>query len=149
MTEDRKQIGESLQTGMITMLFVIILLLIVLSASSYRFTNEVNRSNSSERALRSYITACIRENRMSKVDIRDFDGAPGLSIRDAGEEYERRIYYMNGKLLEEYAKVDAPVSPDDALTIGETGRFEVTEPRKGLLRIETDCGVSYTGMPAR
>ena len=142
MTSGRKIFADILPAATVTVLFIVILLLVMLSAMSYRSANEVLVNNNNERALRTYVAACIRENSLSEVRCKTFDGAPGIAIRAAGSDFERRIYMKDGKLLEEYAAAGAPASPEDALLIGETGKFQVTIDG-GLAKIETDSGVSY------
>lgn len=143
MTEKRRGAGDIISTATIAVLFIVILLLVVFSAASYQHATEIQNRNNRERALRTYIVSCIRENNVSKVDLRDFDGAPGIVISTDGSGYERRIYQKDGKLLEEYSESSRAVSPEEALVIGETEKFEVSLQDGGLIRIETDCGVSY------
>lgn len=143
MTEDRKGYGDIISTLTIAVLFIVILLLVVFSAASYQHATEIQNKNNRERALRTYVVSCIRENSASEVDKRDFDGAPGIVISTAGSGFERRIYLKGGKLLEEYVESDRAPSPDSALVVGETEKFEVSLQDDGLIKIETDCGVSY------
>ena len=147
MNENRKGAGDMLSTLTIAVIFLVILLLVVFAASSYRHATDVQTANNNSRALLSYVVSAVRENSESKVEKRDFDGAgktaEGISISAKDGKFERRIYMTDGKLVEEYAETGSAINPEDALVIGETDTFEVNEVDGGLLEIKTDAGASY------
>ena len=156
MTEERKGTGDILSTLTIAVLFLVILLLVVFSASSYKHATDVQNENNNRRALLSYVVSCVRESSGNKVEPKSFDGAPGISIGVKGGKFERRIYMKDGKLLEEYAETGSSIIPEDALVIGETDTFEVNvidgagagsdktgTSKSSLLEIKTDAGSSY------
>ena len=133
MTGERKGTGDILSTLTIAVLFLVILLLVVFSASSYKQATDIQNGNNNRRALLSYVTSCVRENSGSDIEIKDFGGAKGLAISADNDEFERRIYMKDGKLMEE----------EEALVIAETDVFEVNEVKGGMLEIKTDAGSSY------
>lgn len=143
MTEDKKGIGDIISTLTIAVLFIVILLLVVFSASSYQHAAEMQNRNNQERVLRTYVVSCIKANGMNEVEKKDFDGMPGIAISAAGSDFEQRIYLKDGKLLEEFAEKKLAASPDAALEIGETDKFEVEFLEGGLVHIKTDSGGSY------
>ena len=143
MTDEKRGIGDILSTLTIAVLFIVILLLVVFSAVSYQHATDVQNENNNEKALLSYVTSCVEGNGLNKVEKKDFDGMPGLAISTQDSKFERRIYMSDGKLMEEYAEKTGEVHPGDALVIGETKVFEVSEADGGLISIKTDAGVSY------
>ena len=62
MTGERKGTGDILSTLTIAVLFLVILLLVVFSASSYKQATDIQNGNNNRRALLSYVTSCVREN---------------------------------------------------------------------------------------
>ena len=56
-----------------------------------------------------------------------------LVIADGDTGYASRLYLSDGCLVEDYNEIDAPLDPEDAQTIGETGVFTVEEQAEGLL----------------
>ncbi len=143
MSEERKGMGDIISTVTIAVLFFVIIILVVFSAASYRHAAEVEAANNRERALLSYVVSAIRDSRMSEITPVDFGGAEGVSIRDAGSKYERRIYMKGGKLLEEYAEEGKDIDPEEALVIGETDTFKVSRVSGDLLKVSTGLGSSY------
>ena len=140
MAEKNKGLGDILSTATIAVMFIVILLLVMFSASAYRSATEVQSENNSKRALLAYVTASIRDS-SGKIRIISQDGCEGLALKTSG--YERRIYMKDGELLEEYAAAAAALAPGEALVIGETDKFEISVVAPGLIQVETDCGVSY------
>ena len=143
MTDEKRGIGDILSTLTVAVLFIVILLLVVFSAASYKYSTDVHNENNNDRALLSYVASCVEGDDLNEVEVRDFDGLPGISISENGSKFERRIYLSGGKLMEEYAEKGIKVNPRDALEIGETSVFDVTSEPDGLISIKTDAGVSY------
>lgn len=143
MTRGRKGIGDIISTVTIAVLFFVILLLVMFSASSYRHAADVEAENSHRRALLSYVASGIRDNRGSEIKIQDRGTEDQVTIKSPGSRFERRIYLQDGKLYEEYAEDDIAQDPENALVIGETALFDVERTEDGLIRIKTDAGASY------
>lgn len=117
------------------------LLLVVLGAHSYRNTVALQSGNMQTRALLSYIAACVKSgDTAGAVQVRDTEDGQLLVVADGDSGYALRIYRWEGKLVEDYAALDAPLSPEDAQVIGETEAFEIEERDDGLLRVTTDAG---------
>lgn len=136
--------GSSLgyYTICIAMLFLAgFLLLVVFGAQSYRNTVAEQNSNMSSRALLSYITTCARANDSENaVSIRSFDGNQMLVIADGTTGYATFIYPYDGRLMEQYAALDADPVPEDSQALGETELFEISELRTGVYSVTTDAG---------
>lgn len=143
MTGERKGTGDILSTLTVAVLFLVILLLVVFSASSYKQATDIQNGNNNRRALLSYVTSCVRENSGSDIEIKDFGGVKGLAISADNDDFERRIYMKDGKLMEEYTEAANEIDPEEALVIAETDVFEVNEVKGGILEIKTDAGSSY------
>ena len=142
MERGNKGIGDILGTLTVAVLFIVIILLVVFAASSYRHSTVLRDNNDNYRAVLSYAVTAVKDHGSGAVEPRDYAGCPGLSI-DAGSGYEHRLYLKDGKLLEEYAKNDMAADPENAAVIGETDRFEVSYITDSVLEIRTDLGTAY------
>lgn len=140
---DRKGIGDIISTVTTAVLFLVILLLVVFSAASYKHATDVQNENNNRRALLSYIVSSIELNSRCEIESWEKDGAEGISIKEPGSGYERRIYMLKGELMEEYTETDRGIDPEEALVIGKTDIFEVNKVRDDLVEIRTDIGASY------
>ncbi len=149
MEKDTNRASDILSTITIGILFLAVLLLVVFSAVSYRQSTDAQRENNDTRAVRSYVVTAVRDSVGAEVTPKEFSGAPGLSIADPDEEFERRIYAWDGKLMEEYVEKDGKISPKTALVIGSAGTFEAEYIEDGLLRIRTEKGTSYVRVGER
>ena len=74
MAEKNKGLGDILSTATIAVMFIVILLLVMFSASAYRSATEVQSENNSKRALLAYVTASIRDS-SGKIRIISQDGS--------------------------------------------------------------------------
>ena len=146
MANGRKGIGDLISTITVAVLFLVILLLVVFSAASYRHATDVEAGNSSKRALLSYVASAIRDSRGKDIKIEDKDDGDAITITSPGSRFERRIYLQDGRLYEEYAEDDIAPDPENALVIGETEKFDVEQTEDGLVSIMTDAGTSYVGV---
>ena len=142
MEKSSKGLSDILSTVTVAVLFLVIILLVVFSAVSYQRVTENQQANNNSRAVLSYVASAVRDNAGGQNSLQEFDGEPGLAILDPDTGYERKIYQHEGKLLEEYGSPGTPVSPEEALLIGETKTFAVTVTGD-VLKIETDQGTSY------
>ncbi len=136
-------IGDILSTLTVAVLFAVILLLVVFSAASYQRATASQSANDNSRAVLSYITTAVKGNGKGGVRPADFDGAPGLIIADGDTGYGQRIYLKDGKILQEYGKIDGQTDPEHALVIGEAGKLEISYVDRDVLKVATDLGTSY------
>ena len=72
----------------------------------------------------------------------DEDGEVGkvLILREGRSGYALRIYRADGMLVEDYARTDAGLRPEDAQVIGETAVFDPVLTADGLLTVSCDAG---------
>ena len=121
------------------------LMLVIFGAQTYRNTVGVQSGNNEMRATLSYIAAVVRASdtseavQVTEAALEDGTGTQVLSLADGDTGYALRIYCHGGKLMEEYARADAPLTPSASNVVGETGTFEVSR-EGGLLRVKTDEG---------
>lgn len=117
------------------------LLLVVFGAQIYRNTVEGQTQNNRTRALLSYLSACVRAgDSAGAVTIREADGEPVLCIADGDSGYGLRIYRQEDRLVEDYGRLEDPLNPDQAQTIGRTKRFEVRKLTEHTYTVVTDAG---------
>ena len=140
MTKSRGA-ADIISTITVAVLFIVILLLVVFGASSYRHGTQARSDSDNDRAVLSYVISAVKDSD-GEVKARDFGGAPGISILGKGG-YEQKIYMKDGRLLQEYSRTDAAPDPEDALEIGKTDIFEAEFIDGGLLKIKTSSGCSY------
>ena len=125
----------------IAMLFLAgFFLLVVFGAGSYRNTVAQQHDNTEKRALLSYFSTTVKGyDSEGAVELKDTEYGTMLQVADGSSGYALKIYCQDGKLLEEYARKEAALSPERAQTIGETERFSA-ELSGQTLRIFTDAG---------
>ena len=134
--------GLGLFTVAIAALFLAgFLLLVVLGARSYRNTVALQDGNMHTRALLSYLATCVRANDTAgSLETRESENGPVLVVADGSSGYALRLYRWEGNLVEDYARKDAELLPEDAQVIGPTETFEISELENGLLSVTTDAG---------
>ena len=114
-------------------------LLVLFGAQTYRNTVVQQNGNGEVRSLQSYLTNCIGSGDAAEaVQYRDAEKL--LMIRDGNSSYALKIYHRDGAVLEEYARINVPLDPENANEIARTEAFEVEELRPGTLRFKTDEG---------
>lgn len=120
------------------LLVALLVVLILFCGSGYERVNKSRSFNYDSRAQLSYIA-----NRVSASDtaggVSVRDGVLVLTDRTGSGNYETRFYLDSGRLMEEYAKDSAPLSPEKAGIIGETAVFSA-EIRNRILTLTTDKG---------
>ena len=116
-------------------------LLVILGAQSYRNTVSVQSGNMGSRALNSYIATSAKANDTA-VGLNISEGPEGqtLVIADGDTGYALRIYKYKGSLVEDFAAIDSPLSPDSAMVIGQTEIFTVEASDNGVYTVMTDAG---------
>ena len=144
-----RMIGEVIMMITMAILFVVILLLVVLSAVSYQRAVEIQDGNGNARAILSYVITAVKANSANPVNTEERDGLPVLVIEETGTGYEQQIFYSGGKVYEAYGETGMTPDPGDALLIGETELFEMNWLEDDLLEIRTDAGNSYVRVRSR
>lgn len=115
-------------------------LLVLFGAQTYRNAVRSQNGNYQSRSLLAYLSTCVKSGDTDGgVRVRQSDSGPVLVVTDGDSGYALRIYQSDGKLMEEYAPVDAELHPESAQTIGRTRVFSVEE-RSGMLLVTTDGG---------
>lgn len=136
MTRERVQSTGYFTVGTIALFLVGFLLLVIFGARIYRDTVTSQYGNMDTRAQLSYLVSTVRGND-SRGAVTVEDGV--LVIRNGNSGYAFRIYLSEGKLVEDFAEVGAPLDPVGGQVIGETKTF-VSEKDGDLLRVTTDAG---------
>ena len=67
-------------------------------------------------------------------------------IPDGTSGYGIRIYCTAGELKETYASLQAPLTPEQDISIGTTELFRPEFSEEGLLRVTTDAGSIYINL---
>ena len=141
MPERNKGVGDIIYAITVMVLFVVILSLVVFSASGYQHASEVQNMNSNTRAVGSYIVNCVKDSNTDDVSVETISGLRCLVI-SSSDGYEHRVYMHEGGLMEEYVEAGIEPDPATALEIGTTNTFEPELGADGLLTVTTDEGVS-------
>ena len=139
-TEKRSPLGYYM-IGIAALFLAGFLLLVVYGSQSYRNTVAGQNDNMQSRALLSYLATTVKANDSAgAVTVRDSVYGPVLSVADGSSGYAVRVYQSDGRLLEDYAAIDAELHPETAQEIGETMLFEIEQPAADLLLLRTDAG---------
>ena len=117
-------------------------LLVVFGAQSYRNTVGGQNRNMHSRALLSYLSTTVKAYDAEDAVRIDEDGKLGkvLVLSEGRSGYALRIYRAGGSLVEDYARADAALRPEDAQIIGETEVFDPVLTADGLLTVSCDAG---------
>lgn len=140
----KKETGSSvgLTTIGIAALFLAgFFMLVVFGAQSYRNTVSVQNDNMESRALLQSLSTAVKTcDAQGAISVTNDAGfGQVLNLLDGDTGYALRFYRFEGALLQEYAPADAPLSPESALQLGKTERFELSL-KGNLLRIGTNAG---------
>ena len=123
------------------------LLLVVFGAKTYQSIVSVQSGNNQTRELLGYFTTCIAANdAQGSVFISESEYGPVLEIPDGSSGYGIRIYCTAGELKETYASLQAPLTPEQDISIGTTELFRPEFSEEGLLRVTTDAGSIYINL---
>ena len=116
-------------------------LLVVFGAQSYRGTVAGRSGNMDDRALLAYLATVAKANdREASLMLRHDDRyGDVLVIADGESGYATRLYHADGALMEDYSRLDAPLSPQSAQRIAETERFEIRSDGRAIA-VFTDAG---------
>lgn len=122
-------------------------LLVLFGAQTYRNAVRSQNDNYQTRSLLSYLSTCVRANDTAGgVQVRDSEFGQVLVVADGDSGYALRIYRYQGNLVEDFAALDAALSPENAQVIGETEIFEISSLTDGLLSVTTDAGRVLLGL---
>ena len=117
-------------------------LLVVFGAQSYRNTVGGQYRNMHSRALLSYLSTTVKAYDAEgglRID-EDKDVGKVLVLLEGRSGYALRIYRADGCLVEDYARADTSLRPEEAQVIGTTERFEPVLTSDGLLSVNCDAG---------
>ena len=143
-------LGDLIPTATVGTLIVVILMLVVFSAVSYRNAVEIQEHNNNARAVLSYVITAVKANEANPVTMEERDGMPAVVIHETSTGYEQVIFQADGKVYEAYGLAGLQPDPEDALLIGETDLFELewAQADPDLLEVRTDAGNSYVRVRA-
>jgi len=116
-------------------------LLVVFGAKSYSASAVMQNDHMEMRALSAYIATSIKgSDSTGAVQIEQGPEGPVLVIADGDTGYAKRIYQSAGNLVEDYARADSALRPDQAMVIAPTAAFNVEQPAANRLVVTTDEG---------
>ncbi|MCI9141900.1 MAG: DUF4860 domain-containing protein [Lachnospiraceae bacterium] len=116
-------------------------LIVLFGAKTYRNAVSGQTDNNSSRVLLSYLTTAVRTgDSAGAVTLSEEDGSQVVSIADGDSGYCFRVYWQDGRLMEEYGQTGARINPDAARVIGETERFLVEKVTEDTFAVTTDAG---------
>ena len=125
-------------------------LLVFFGARSYRDAVTGQTENNQSRVLLSYLSPCVKaSDSAGAVKLLENDGSQVLSIADGESGYCFRIYWQDGRLMEEYGLEQAQINPAAAREIGETKKFSVEEVSEDTFAVTTDAGKVLFHMRSR
>lgn len=122
------------------------LMLVIFGAQTYRNTVGVQSGNNRTRATLSYISAAVRAAdaeggvRVEEERLADGTDTQVLTLLDGDTGFALRIYSADGKLMEEYAAMQVPLTPSAANMVGETEIFEAEIAEGNILKVRTEEG---------
>ncbi len=139
---------RTIKSGVMTaaimcVMFFVMLILVVFSASAYRSAVSIQRQNGEARAALGYVITAVKANKTDRVYLDTADGMQTLVISDGVTGLEQRIYCRGGELIENYGAAGQEMRADGGVVIGHPGEFRMSMETDSLLRIETDLGSSY------
>ncbi len=113
-------------------------LLVVFGAKSYSASAVMQNDHMEMRALSAYIATSIKGS--DSTGAVQIEQGPVLVIADGDTGYAKRIYQSAGNLVEDYARADSALRPDQAMVIAPTAAFNVEQPAANRLVVTTDEG---------
>ena len=132
--------------GIAALFLVGFLMLVIFGAQTYRNTVGVQSGNNRTRATLSYISAAVRAAdaeggvRVEEERLADGTDTQVLTLLDGDTGFALRIYSAGGKLMEEYAAMQVPLTPSAANMVGETEIFEAEIAEGNILKVRTEEG---------
>ena len=127
--------------GIVALFMAGFLLIVIFGANIYKDTVESQNDNNNTRAILSSISSLSRSQSPGDIEVADDDTyGQILLVDEEGTDYAQKIYIYDGNLVQELARRDAGVNPDDAQVIGETSKFEIDKKGDEMLIVSTDAG---------
>ena len=134
--------------GIMALFMAGFLLLVFFGARTFRGAARGQEGNYNARNLVGYISTCVKaRDRTGAVSVRDSAYGDVLVIKDGSKGYALHIYKYDGKLVEEFSKLDAEPRPEKATVIGDTGLFDA-KLEGSLLTVRTDAGTAQVRLRA-
>ena len=136
--------------GIVALFMAGFLMLVVIGAQSFQNTVSGQSSNMSTRAILSWLATCAKSgDTAGALSVQDSSEGRILVLEDGDTGFAQRIYLHEGKLVEDYARINAPLHPEDATVIGPTDTFEIRELPGHVLSVRTDEGRVLLHMRSR
>ena len=120
-----------------------VLLVLMLSGSTYRNMTDIAREGQNERIALSYIRTKIRNaDSAGSVSLSDFHGTAALSLKEVfgGTTFVTLIYLYDGWIHELFHEKGNEFMPADGVPIIRVASLDFEENENGLLRVTTDFG---------
>ena len=130
-----------LSIGLAALFLLGFLLLVAFGARSHRDVVDSHYGNMDARALGAYIAASLKANdSRGALRVDDSDFGRVLVVTDGESGWALRYYRYDGQLVEDFARVGAPLAPEEAQPIAPTGIFFAERGESGLVTVTTDAG---------
>lgn len=146
MNSSKKITSEILSAAIMFILFLVMLLLVVFSATAYKSSVTAQSVNNDARAVLSYVITAVKSNKTDDIRLIPVDGVDTLVMTDGQTGFEQRIYYRDGQLLENYGMTGTEFPKDSETVIGRTDYFEMNLMEDELLEIRTSYGSSFVNI---
>jgi hypothetical protein len=122
-----------------------VLLVVMLSGSTYANMTDIAQSGQNERVLLSYIRTKIRNfDNAGAVSVGDFYGHSALFIGQYldGRDFVTAIYLYDGMARELFHERDSGLLPEDGIGLLATDYLRFENAENGLVRVVTSIGES-------
>jgi len=140
----KKGRSQRIDTIFVLLIFCIfavsVLMVLMLSASTYKNITDISRDGHDERAALSYIRTKAKNNDVSGgILIDSFCGLPALCFDEEFDftPYRTMIYYYNGWVYELFSEKGLDFLPEDGSRIIRIGDLAFEETGYGLIRVES------------
>ena len=145
MNKTRSQ--NKVDTVFVLMIFCIfavsVLLVLMLSGSTYQNIIETSRDGQNERIALSYIRTKVRNtDTANSVNVSDFNGLPALSLEEVfwDTTFVTYIYLYDGWVHELFHERGQNFLPRDGVPVIRADSLSFEEVEGGLIRVATDVG---------
>ena len=122
---------------------VSVLMVLMLSGSTYENMVGISREGHNERISLSYVRTKIRSaDTMGSISVSDFNGHSALSISEtfAGRTFKTYIYLYNGWVHELFHEEGLDFFPGDGMPIIRADSLSFEAIDNGMIRVSTDFG---------
>ncbi|MBR3295629.1 MAG: DUF4860 domain-containing protein [Clostridia bacterium] len=124
-------------------LFVAVFIVVVFGASSYRGSLSSQDHNNELRKVLGYVNTAVKNEHTDNVAIEEIEGVKALNITNEITGLQRRIYFRDGSVYENYGTVGSGFIQDAEMKIADVELFEFRSVSGGIIEIETSYGTSY------